>query len=69
MKRLTRKRTGRRVPSVTARYAPNCTSKATDVDGMDSTTESNAKAAGAITAAGMAPIAAFTATVKGKIED
>lgn len=58
MKRLMRKRHGRKVPRRIARYAPNWTSREREVDGITSTIESIAKTGVAI-AAGIAPIAAF----------
>jgi hypothetical protein len=57
IKRLIRNKTGRRVPSVTARYAPNWTSRATVFVGRASTMESSAKAGAAINAAGTAQAA------------
>jgi predicted Ser/Thr protein kinase len=67
MKRLIKKRHGRRVPRATAMYAPNWTSNATIVVGIDSTMESMAKAGATTAATGneAAAICATLATVNG----
>ena len=58
-KRLMRNRQGRKVPRRMARYAPNWTSRARVLVGIDSTIESRAKAGAARPIAGMAAMAAF----------
>lgn len=69
MYKLMRKRTGRKVPKRTAKYAPNWTSRDREVDGRLSTMESIAKAGAVMAATGTAAApftnaALVTATIK-----